>query len=937
MSTRYQGGIVTANASTGYSVSFNGSAILTTTPGTTAIGFGTGNFTIEVWCYSNRLSDALCVFWAKSAGTSYDFILRYNGTTAWEIYSQTSGGRIIYDWTSPEQSGFRCWVHHAIVRSGTILKWYINGVDVSVGGITQTTNYSTNYVEMGSHAGYYWDGFISNFRMVKGTALYTSNFTPPTQLRPITGTGLLTCNQAKIGDQSSFNSTIDAIGTTPPTVSLFSPFPAQSYNSPELGSNSAGIWTLDQLGQARATRQLNLYDQQSGNNALMLHGEGANSQTNATFVDSSPNNFSVTTNGNITQASFGPYGKAWSWYFTGITGTPATVRTESVTAPGTGSFTLECWFFAREYNTSIGAAIATIMDTATSSAIAGSVGIAIDYDYAATYSALIVYNGNSGEYVSDGIVLKNVWNHVAVVRNGSTNVSVYINGVLSYVTTFSTNFNVTGFCVGGSAFVGGRAFTGFIANARYVRGVAVYTSNFTPSFDPLPSITGTEAILCQSKSFVDVGPNNLPLTVSNNPSVYPFSAITKGYEYSAKQTGGSANFSSSGTPQYLEIADSPNLELGSSDFTIEGWVYFDVYPAGSSAVVSKGSSFGSYLLNIVPFAGNIAFIFYFSYDGSSWAGSVNFNDSSNIKIKTWVHLAVTRSGDTIRTFLNGQFKNSVNVGSNALHDNSLPLNVGRYPAGGVLDGRLSDVRIIKGTALYTATFTPPTAPLAPVTNTQLLLSFANAGVYDSTGQNMLRLVSGASVSTDQKKFGNSSLYLNGTGYALLPAYPTIQLGQMDLTVECWVYPTTGTLGTICSFGNNTASASGISGILIQRTAGAVLSVRFSVDGTTAGATITGTTSILANAWTHIAVVRRRNQYWAFVNGIAQGSPVTLAGVLYVGNQTDGTYNSYNIGGVFVNNAIAQRFTGYIDDFRFTRGVARYVGNFTPPTSQLQDT
>jgi hypothetical protein len=85
-------------------------------------------------------------------------------------------------------------------------------------------------------------------------------------------------------------------------------------------------------------------------------------------------------------------------------------------------------------------------------------------------------------------------------------------------------------------------------------------------------------------------------------------------------------------------------------------------------------------------------------------------NGSNITAGTWNHIAVTRSGITVRLFVNGIVV-ATNTSSLSL-SNTLPLGVGIQTSSitNSLNGYLSDTRITKGVARYTANFTPPTEP-----------------------------------------------------------------------------------------------------------------------------------------------------------------------------------------------------------------------------------
>jgi hypothetical protein len=95
------------------------------------------------------------------------------------------------------------WYHLAATRSGTSLRFFVNGTQVG-STITESSNYPTSTFRIGMDSGslYPFVGYISNVRVVNGTAVYTSNFTPSTTpLTPVTGTKLLT-------GQTAFNESL---------------------------------------------------------------------------------------------------------------------------------------------------------------------------------------------------------------------------------------------------------------------------------------------------------------------------------------------------------------------------------------------------------------------------------------------------------------------------------------------------------------------------------------------------------------------------------------------------------------------------------------------------------------------------------------------------------------------------------------------------------
>ena len=181
----------------------------------------------------------------------------------------------------------------------------------------------------------------------------------------------------------------------------------------------------------------------------------------------------------------------------------------------------------------------------------------------------------------------------------------------------------------------------------------------------------------------------------------------------AKVTDGAVSFDGSG--DYLTVADNADFEFD-GDFTLECFVYLISNSSGQT-FISKRASSGDY----GPFAlytnsGSTLLQFVGSTNGSSWALDLNGSTNYPIPKNKWTHIAAARSGSTAKIFVDGNEAGSGTL-SGTLYNNSSALSVGSGAADGnsPINGFISNARIIKGTALYTANFTPPTRELTNVT------------------------------------------------------------------------------------------------------------------------------------------------------------------------------------------------------------------------------
>jgi hypothetical protein len=202
------------------SLSFNGTSQYLNTPSSSAFAFGTNDFTIETWIYPNSLSGRLWYF--SSDRDNVD--LNGNGG----IYYFGEGG--VRNSATNTVINVGTWHHIALVRASGTLTLYVNGVSVmsqSGIGYNSTANRSVDIAYSAAQGNGYFNGRMSNFRIVSGTALYTgSTITVPTApLSAISGTQLLlnTANDANfLKDSSNNNFTITNNGSV--TSSALNPF-----------------------------------------------------------------------------------------------------------------------------------------------------------------------------------------------------------------------------------------------------------------------------------------------------------------------------------------------------------------------------------------------------------------------------------------------------------------------------------------------------------------------------------------------------------------------------------------------------------------------------------------------------------------------------------------------------------------------------------------
>jgi len=901
-----------------YSNRFNSSSSTVgpylTAPANVKYAFGTGDFTVECWVYltASTASAAIVGSWTGTAATSAWVMTQ--GTTATNLRFGVANTTVATFYEGTGGLALNQWIHVAEVRKNKILILYSNGVQVYSTGVSQNISYASQALQINGINGstFLSQGYISNLRIVTGGGVYSS-FVPTSALTNVANTQLLACQSVS------------------PTT-----------------DNSSSPQTITNVGSVVT----------SGNSVIPFDGTYSSTGfTNTNYLNV------------VLSPTFNPL--------------------------TTTFWTIEGWL----YFTSL----------ATSPCLVS--GLA-----SGTQRFYIQYNGSTlfvGDAITNPIsfsipLVVNTWYHIAVVNNNGT-LSLYINGglITSVTNTLASNA-IDNLIIGVRP--GFYITAGYVSNVRFVRRAMYTATNFAPptkpfkvtqsaSIDPvfnnnINAIPGnstifTSLLTCQSNYYKDNGANNVTITPAGTTTLLSTSsntiptfelsyantgiAVSKQYSNGVLQTVNTIDEISmntsmigsvllNGSTQYLRIPHSTQLSLTLGDFTIEGWISTNSFANSPSFFYKRATRLIFSQIGIaVSTAGRLALLVS-NAAGSAWT----INDTTSMPVMstgTWYHIAVVRNGGNIQAYLDGvQYINSTAIPATiTIRDDGSALTIGASAAdgGGVslpYDGYISNFRIVKGKAVYTGNFTPPTrrlqtlqnsdtniSAITDVASTSLLLNTYKTGYEDGSlysGVNTITSFASPTISKTSpflNSNGYFSNFFNGTNQYLTTnaSSPTSQ----DFTIECWFNTTglltsswTGSYGAVLFSGTNANAP----WILIGGASSTPTEIQVAGLGNSASYPIIVASglSMPLNTWHHLAISRVGSTFAIWLNGVKLSLTITgtpsaafAAGTFNIGyNSQAGGYQGY--------------FPGYISNVRYVRGNAVYDpsgGNITVPTSPLTAT
>jgi hypothetical protein len=528
----------------------------------------------------------------------------------------------------------------------------------------------------------------------------------------------------------------------------------------------------------------------------------------------------------------------------------------------------------------------------------------------------------AGEILKSTTTIENSkWYHLTVERSGTT-ITLYVNGVsedtydagTSEFITSSPSYVTIGNVSDGSNLTES-ALQGNIRDFRYVKGTAVYGANFTPPTDPLTEVTNTKLLTAQGLQFSDVSANGHSMTMVGDVSTMPFTPFDN-VEYDSIEHGGSIYFPDSGG---LHLPTESVGSVKDDDFTAECWFYQEE-PGGTCTLFDKdgraNASFAQVSLSTTP---SKEIWSYLGTGNGIGARQIIKTGSNVFDLSTWNHVALVKDANTIKIYVNGNLQAEETI-TTTITDGGGPLYIGLRRTGDVrFHGYIADFRFVKGQVLYNSNFVPNSLP-ATSTGMDIHLKGTESSIIDKTqNKTILSLEGNTTGSTTQVKFANSkSIYVDGSGDNV--TITDLEMGSADLTFELWMYQDDAQSASYRGILSASSYTDNYPFTLYTHNS----TLQLWLNQTDPSPSVSG--PFTAFTWHHVAIVRNSGTWTLYIDGISIGT-----------STTGGTYNFTNT----IDFVLGQRtgglydWKGYLQDVRFTKGVARYTSNFTPPTGLLK--
>jgi hypothetical protein len=409
------------------------------------------------------------------------------------------------------------------------------------------------------------------------------------------------------------------------------------------------------------------------------------------------------------------------------------------------------------------------------------------------------------------------------------------------------------------------------------------------------------------------------------------SAINQAQIDTAQYKFGGSSLYVDGVDDYLSIPNSGSggdFAFGSNDFTVEAWVR-PTSVSGVRTYVAIWSNDWNNDDRIWYFGQNGANVVFYYYSGdNNTVKTVVATTTAPLAINTWYHVAVTGDSSNFKIYVNGSLLETETRETIDPLGGSGALTIG-CTSGNAFDyqGHIDEVRI-SNNVRYTTGFTPSTTPFVNDSNTTLLVhadgTDGSTTFIDDNGARApvgIQAIGNAQVDTAQSKFGGASAGFDGTDDFIDTNFRSSILTSTE-TIEFWYRPTT-TSGAYGIMSQNTEGEG--NGFQILYINGGIYVYKRALGS---GDGLTGTGSITANTWHHIAVVNNSGTASLYIDGTLKQSKTGWTGT------DDDTNLRFGEGKGLASslwNATRYDMNGHLDEIRISNN-ARYTSGFTPSTT-----
>jgi hypothetical protein len=384
-----------------------------------------------------------------------------------------------------------------------------------------------------------------------------------------------------------------------------------------------------------------------------------------------------------------------------------------------------------------------------------------------------------------------------------------------------------------------------------------------------------------TRSYGGSGTTWTDLIGSNNGTLINGPVFTQ--EPKQEPFGGAGAVYFDGTGDYLSVADGTDFTLGTDNFTLECWVYLQ----SDSLQIFLGQNDGNLPTSSIDIRYSSGTITAYAFSGNS-----AFSRSGSAAQNSWHHIAWVRDGSAMRLFINGtQTTGTSNISTNSINDSSEQFGVGACNGSGgyKMTGYLSNVRLVKGRALYTSNFTPPRKKLEATSDT-VLLTCEKGTIRDRSPSAHAITING-----DAKSISGASYFkFDGTNdYVSISSSNDFAFGTSDFSIELWAYfQGSGSYENIFDF--RPTSTNGNYPLL----------ARDSVDGDlyyyVNSSRIIDNVSVSNNRWYHIVICREGTTTRFYLNGEIEGSATDSTNYI----TSNALMGSYSGGGNYFNGKIS---------------------------------